>query len=1061
MFETVARLKQVILALTIVATVPMVAAQAQQYPDLGHSLYARGYTGTVWVNSFQSVRLYSAHGDFNPDVQTQNGNYESRYGMTVAPASGTVVANPDGGSDAHGTATNPNSVPSEGSILIELDQNGAPRDSALVDFIGCAPGQACPWTAHFITTLSGTGWSVSVIRHVQGSLCGGESNLDLNGPCHDTLVSSFQLAPGYVFTSEDLSDTNYVSLPGDTTSALCSLIKPICGGPPPPPAISVSGPSSGQVNQAYTFAGAAFQCTANANGWTWSVSGGSISGSSKSGAVSVSWASTGSKTISATNTGCPGAQGAASITVSDSTPPPFQAKFTSGPTAPTTADAVHFDATSSTGVPAGASYGWDFGDQSSGNGAVVTHTYAAAGTFTVQLSITPPGCPDSSCRRQASATVVVAPVTSARFTFSPPSPFSGQVVTFDASSSILVPAGSLYAWDFGDGGAAANGQFVMHAFAQQGSYDVALLVTPPGCGSPSCVLSTGATVAVAGPPTSADFTTDAPCQNVGGFDICQATIAKAVTLTATETAAASYTWDFGDGKATAHGKSVSHAWAKARSYVVALTVSKNGTTAAKVRTFEVALPPNKTVLIPWVFDSAAPLLQSNDLYLYNPSVAPLGVTLEFRRRGTVEDNPPRAASTIAPHATAYLPDVLNIFGRTTESGFVTVISNSATIAPIVTALDSSARKAGRPFTLAVPGASLDPGVTDLAGSPVAPAQHLVGLNDTGDRQSSFGISNPGAQAATYQLKLFAKTGDAIGQPTVQNLGPHSQRLFSVQAIRAAFGVAASADYRVEVDNVSGPQVFPFASDVRLATGDISFAVPGSSHAAKTYLLGAINGAGLAGRSLMTDVLLANVGDQTLTTTLSFTRPGKSRSTAPAPLALQGGKTQRLQNVLLAQFGLKAGSGVLTLTSTSADATYPIVLGESYDNSNPLKRFGQTILPLTDDDAAGAGMMSVLVGLRQDVNYNTTLWLFNPGAAAGQYDLVYRRVDGTVLGILSNIALAAGAVRQFDPAQHPIKKPGTVGGFTVEVVVKSGRALAAAQVVNLATSDPGYVPGVAR
>ena len=112
--------------------------------------------------------------------------------------------------------------------------------------------------------------------------------------------------------------------------------------------------------------------------------------------------------------------------------------------------------------------------------------------------------------------------------------------------------------------------------------------------------------------------------------------------------------------------------------------------------------------------------------------------------------------------------------------------------------------------------------------------------------------------------------------------------------------------------------------------------------------------------------------------------------SPTPITLQGGETQRLANVLLSRFGTKAAAGVLTLTSSSPNGTYPIALGESYDNGNPQKRYGQTIVPLSDADAAGIGKKSVLVGLRQDGSFKTTLWLFNPSAAAGQYDQPHRQ-----------------------------------------------------------------------
>ena len=58
-------------------------------------------------------------------------------------------------------------------------------------------------------------------------------------------------------------------------------------------------------------------------------------------------------------------------------------------------------------------------------------------------------------------------------------------------------------------------------------------------------------------------------------------------------------------------------------------------------------------------------------------------------------------------------------------------------------------------------------------------------------------------------------------------------------------------------------------------------------------------------------------------------------------------------------------------------------------------------------------------------------------------------------------VGAGQIRQVSPTQHPFKKAGVASGFTVEIVVKSGQALAAAQVVSTGTNDPAFIAGVAR
>ncbi len=263
--------------------------------------------------------------------------------------------------------------------------------------------------------------------------------------------------------------------------------------------------------------------------------------------------------------------------------------------------------------------------------------------------------------------------------------------------------------------------------------------------------------------------------------------------------------------------------------------------------------------------------------------------------------------------------------------------------------------------------------------------------------------------------------------------------------------------------MSGPAPVPFGSDLWLSSGDPSVTRPGTARTAKAYLLGVLNGPGPNRTVLQTDLVLANVGGQTAQASLSFTK-ASAKAAGPtlnaAPFAIPAGATQRLDNVLFGQLGSRSGVGVLTVTTTSLDGTYPVVLAESFDNTNPAKRFGQTIGALGDTDVADAAHRLELVGLRNDKATKTTIFLFNPSGAAAEYDLVYRAPSGAVLGTLKNVKLAAGQLRQLDPAQHPTKK-GASNGFSVEVVVKSGKALAAAQLLRTSTQDPAYIVGVVR
>src|SRR5947199_561041 len=111
-------------AVTLAVAAASAGAQAQTFPDLGHALYARGYSGSVWVNSFDPSQPYLAHGVFYPDTPfAASGSYETRYGMEVA-GSGTVSVDANGLFAAAGTAHNPNAITADGSILIELLSDG-------------------------------------------------------------------------------------------------------------------------------------------------------------------------------------------------------------------------------------------------------------------------------------------------------------------------------------------------------------------------------------------------------------------------------------------------------------------------------------------------------------------------------------------------------------------------------------------------------------------------------------------------------------------------------------------------------------------------------------------------------------------------------------------------------------------------------------------------------------------------------------------------------------------------------------------------------------------------
>jgi PKD repeat protein len=127
-----------------------------------------------------------------------------------------------------------------------------------------------------------------------------------------------------------------------------------------------------------------------------------------------------------------------------------------------------------------ASYKWDFGDGSAqASGAVQTHSFATAGSYTVTLTVTDSNGQTDSATRPMFVTATDQPPT-ASFASGPTNPSAPTQLTFDASASSDVDGQiSSYAWNFGDG-STGIGVTPAHTYAGAGTYNVILKVTDDG-----------------------------------------------------------------------------------------------------------------------------------------------------------------------------------------------------------------------------------------------------------------------------------------------------------------------------------------------------------------------------------------------------------------------------------------------------------------------------------------------------------------------------------------------------------------------------------------------------
>jgi PKD repeat protein len=121
-------------------------------------------------------------------------------------------------------------------------------------------------------------------------------------------------------------------------------------------------------------------------------------------------------------------------------------------------------------------YSWDFGDGSTGSGVAPTHSYAAAGTYTVSLVVNDTLL-DSAIATTA-AEIAIPPANRAP-TADAGGPYTGDTgaaITFDGTASSDPDGDALnYAWDFGDG-MTGTGAAPTHSYAAAGTYTVSLVV---------------------------------------------------------------------------------------------------------------------------------------------------------------------------------------------------------------------------------------------------------------------------------------------------------------------------------------------------------------------------------------------------------------------------------------------------------------------------------------------------------------------------------------------------------------------------------------------------------
>jgi large repetitive protein len=219
-------------------------------------------------------------------------------------------------------------------------------------------------------------------------------------------------------------------------------------------------------------------------------------------------------------------------------------------------EAVAFDASGSS-ASGPASYKWDFGDGTMGEGAQATHAYEKAGTYRVRLYID--DGKGTECSTGACATTVTVSERVSVDLEGPESTCTGRTATFRANGT----GAAKYRWDFGDGSTWEGGSTASHKYEKGGSYTVSV-TADNGKGFSCSMASDSMPIKVNSTPVADAGENVACCAGQStSFDGSGSSDPDGDTL--------SYFWDFGDGT-TSDQKTTTHVYEKSGTYRVVLTV---------------------------------------------------------------------------------------------------------------------------------------------------------------------------------------------------------------------------------------------------------------------------------------------------------------------------------------------------------------------------------------------------------------------------------------------------------------------------------------------------------
>ncbi|MDX1651502.1 MAG: PKD domain-containing protein [Brumimicrobium sp.] len=220
------------------------------------------------------------------------------------------------------------------------------------------------------------------------------------------------------------------------------------------------------------------------------------------------------------------------------------------------------------------SWTWDFGDGNSSNLQNPTHSYTAAGSYTIILTVSDGTSSEAEVKLNY---ITVNPLPNPSFNYSLS---GGCSLPTNISFQNVLPSGNFsYSWNFGNGQTSTAQTPSGISYTSAGNYNITLTVTNTTTG---CVGTTAQSVNIA--EFSTDFSYTAP-----GF--C---VGTSISFSDASTGGANiWNWDFGNGS-TSNQQNPTLTYNSPGTYTVTLTSSNSSNGCTDTHTEQIEILPSPT-----------------------------------------------------------------------------------------------------------------------------------------------------------------------------------------------------------------------------------------------------------------------------------------------------------------------------------------------------------------------------------------------------------------------------------------------------------------------------------